>query len=161
VVADERAQLVGWLDLQRALVHYKCEGLSEHDAHRSLLATSPAMTAAGLVSHLRWVEHCWFEVLFLDRPVGGNPMFGADQDGSFQVGDASLSDLLDQYARQCAVSDEIVAASSIDALGRHPRHGADALTLRWILLHVVAEAARHVGHLDVLREQLDGGKGYI
>ena len=58
VVADERTQLVGWLDLQRALVHYKCEGLSEQDAHRSVLPTSPTMTMAGLVSHLPWVEHC-------------------------------------------------------------------------------------------------------
>ena len=51
--SDERAQLVGWLDLQRSLVHWKGEGLSEADAHRALLPTSPAMTVAGLVSHLR------------------------------------------------------------------------------------------------------------
>lgn len=49
--ADERAQLVGWLDLQRAIVQWKCEGLSETDAHRPVLPTSPYMTMAGLVSH--------------------------------------------------------------------------------------------------------------
>jgi uncharacterized damage-inducible protein DinB len=159
-VSDERTQLVGWLGVQRALVHYKCEGLSEQDAHRSVLRTSPAMTLAGLVSHLRWVEHCWFEVLFLNRPVAGNPMFGVVQDADFQVGDASLSELLEEYARQCAVSDEIVAASSMDACGQNPDYGADGLTLRWILLHMVEEVARHVGHMDVIREQLDGAKGY-
>ena len=161
VVQDERTQLVAWLDLQRALVHVKCAGLSERDAHRPLLATSPAMTPAGLVSHLRWVEHCWFEVLLLGRPVDGNPMFGDVRDADFQAGDASLGELLDAYARQCAVSDEIVAGSPIDARGQHPGHGAGTLTLRWMLLHVIAEVARHVGHLDVLREQLDGVKGYL
>jgi uncharacterized damage-inducible protein DinB len=159
-VADERTQLLGWLNLQRALVHYKCDGVSEQDAHRSLLPTSPAMTLAGLVSHLRWVEHCWFEVLFLDRPAGPNPQFGDVEAADFQVRDRPLAELLDEYARQCAVSDEIVAASSLDTLGRNAEYGADGLTLRWILLHMLEEVARHVGQMDVLREQLDGATGY-
>ena len=158
--ADERTQLVGWLGLQRALVHYKCQGLSERDAHRALLPTSPVMTVAGLVSHLRWVEHCWFEVLFLDRPAGDNPQFGAVEDVDFQVADAPLSQLLEEYAHQCAVSDDIVAGSSLDAPAQNPDYGAGSLTLRWILLHMIEEVARHVGHLDVLREQLDGVRGY-
>jgi hypothetical protein len=118
------------------------------------------MNLAGLVSHLRWVEHCWFEVLFLDRPAGGNPMFGDVEDADFHVGGASLSQLLDEYARQCAVSDEIVAAASLDACGQNRDHGADGLSLRWMILHMVEEVARHVGHMDIIREQLDGGRGY-
>lgn len=62
VDADERTQLVDWLDLQRAIVHMKCDGLSDADAHRSVLPVSRLMTMAGVVSHLRWAEHCWFEV---------------------------------------------------------------------------------------------------
>ncbi|MBB3082248.1 DinB family protein [Geodermatophilus sabuli] len=159
-VADERTQLVGWLDLQRALVHYKCEGLAEEDAHRALLPTSPDMTVAGLVNHLRWVEHCWFDVLFLGRPADGNPQFGADAAADPRVGDTPLAQLLDEYARQCAASNAIVAAADLDDLGRNAEYGADGLTLRWILLHLVEEVARHVGHLDLLREQLDGTTGY-
>ncbi len=159
-MSDERTQLVGWFDLQRALVHYKCTGLSEEDAHRSLLPTSPAMTVAGLVSHLRWVEHCWFEVLFLDRPAGSNPQFGNVADADFMVADVPLEHLLDEYSRQCVVSNEIVAASSLDAIGRNLDFGSDRASLRWMLIHVVEEVARHVGHLDILREQLDGTKGY-
>jgi uncharacterized damage-inducible protein DinB len=158
--SDESTQLVGWLDLQRALVQWKCQGLSEEHAHRALLPTSPVMTIAGLVSHLRWVEHCWFEVLFLNRPADSNPQFGDVADADFQVADIPLSELLDEYERQCAVSNEIVAGASLDARGQNPDHGADGLTLRWILLHMVEEVARHVGHIDVLREQLDGAKGY-
>ena len=76
LVADERIQLVGWLDLQRAIVSMKCEGLSDADAHRQVLPSSPLMTVAGVVSHLRWVENLWFEVLFLGRPAVG-PQFDA------------------------------------------------------------------------------------
>jgi uncharacterized damage-inducible protein DinB len=118
------------------------------------------MTLAGLVSHLRWVEHCWFEVLFLDRPADPNPQFRDVEAADFRVGDRPLAELLDEYARQCAVSDEVVAASSLDTLGMNAEYGADGLTLRWILLHMLEEVARHVGQMDVLREQLDGTTGY-
>lgn len=160
LAADERTQLVGWLDLQRALVHYKCEGLSDADAHRALLPTSPLMTMAGLVSHLRWVEHCWLEVLFLGRPAGANPQFGDVEDADFLVDDVPLAQLLADYERQCAVSNEIAAAASLDDPGRHPDFRSAAGTLRWMLIHLVEEVARHVGQMDVLREQLDGSTGY-
>jgi hypothetical protein len=158
LVADERTQLLGWLDLQRALVPWKCEGLGEDDAHRALLATSPAMTVAGVVSHLRWTEHCWFEVLFLDRPADVNPQFGDVDDADFLVPDVPLAQLVEEYVAQCAVSNEIVAAASLDdvAANRDFRQAS----LRWILQHMLEETARHVGHLDLLREQLDGAKGY-
>lgn len=160
LAADERTQLVGWLDLQRALVHYKCAGLSDADAHRALLPTSPLMTMAGLVSHLRWVEHCWLEVLFLGRPPGPNPQFGDVEDADFLVYGVPLAQLLADYERQCAVSNEITAAASLDDTGRHPDFGAAGGSLRWMLIHLVEEVARHVGQMDVLREQLDGSTGY-
>jgi hypothetical protein len=158
LVADERTQLVGWLDLQRALVPWKCESLGEADAHRALLPSSPLMTVAGLVSHLRWTEHCWFEVLFLDRPAEVNPQFGDVDDADFMVDDVPLAQLVDEYAAQCAVSNEIVAAASLDDVAANAAF--QQATLRWILQHMLEETARHVGHLDLLREQLDGATGY-
>ena len=146
--------------MQRAVVHYKCAGLSEEDAHRALLPGSPRMTVAGLVSHLRWVEHCWFEVLFSDRGQAENPQFGAVAEADFEVGDTPLRTLLEEYAQQCAASDGVVAGSSLDDLGRNGEYGGEGLTLRWILLHMIEEVARHAGHLDLLREQLDGVRGY-
>src|ERR1022692_2824073 len=100
LVADERTQLVGWLDLQRALVRWKCDGLSEADAHRAVLPASPLMTMAGVVSHLRWAEHCWFEVLFLGRPAEG-PQFDRPEDADMMVEGIPLARLLDDYERQC------------------------------------------------------------
>lgn len=159
-VADERTQLVGWLDLQRSIAAWKCEGVSDADAHRSVLPTSPLMTVAGVVSHLRWVEHTWFEVLLLGRPAEGPQFQDEPEDADMIVDGIPLAQLFEQYERQCAVSNEIIAAHSLDEVGRHPDFGAAAATLRWMLIHMVEETARHVGHLDAMRELLDGEKGY-
>ncbi|MEV4625143.1 DinB family protein [Micromonospora sp. NPDC049523] len=159
-VADERTQLVGWYDMQRAIIHYKCEGLSEVDAHRSVLPTSPLMTVAGVVSHLRWVEQTWFEVLFLGRPAEGPQFQEEPEDADMMVDGIPLSQLLADYERQCAISNEIIAAHSLDEVGRHPDFRSAEASLRWMVIHMVEETARHAGHLDTIRELLDGETGY-
>lgn len=158
--ADERSQLTGWLEMQRAVVHWKCEGVSEEDAHRPLLPSSPLMTMAGLVSHLRWVEHTWFEVVFLGRPATGPRFDTDDEDGDMRVEGIPLAQLLDEYRQQCAVSDEIIAAHGLDEVGRHPDFKVSKASLRWILFHLIEETARHAGHADAIRELLDGDTGY-
>ena len=158
-VADERTQLVGWLDLQRAIVHLKCEGLTDSEAQCPVLPASPLMTVAGVVSHLRWVENLWFEVVFLGRPAVG-PHFEGPEDADMMVSGVPLTRLLQEYERQCAVSNEIIAAHPLDEVGKHPDFDAGAATLRWMLIHMVEETARHAGHLDAMRELLDGQKGY-
>jgi hypothetical protein len=157
--ADERAQLVGWLDLQRAIIHWKCEGLSDADAYRSVLPTSPLMTMAGVVSHLRWVEHTWFEVILLGEPATG-PRFEGTKDADMMVHGVPLGRLLDEYDRQCVVSDGIVATHSLDDVGSHPDFRDAAASLRWILIHMIEETARHAGHADAIRELIDGERGY-
>jgi hypothetical protein len=159
-VGGERDQLMGWYDLQRSLVAWKCHGLDEADAHRALLPTSPLMTVAGIVSHLRWAEHTWFEVLFRGSPAEG-PQFSDDpEDADMLVDGVPLAQLLDDYAAQCARSNEIIAAHSLDDVGRHPDFESARASLRWMVIHMIEETARHVGHLDILREQLDGSVGY-
>lgn len=162
LVTDERTQLVGWLDLQRAIVHYKCEGLSEADAHRAVLPTSPLMTMAGIVSHLRWVEHTWLQVLFLGGPADGNPNFaeGAEEGADMMAEGVPLARLLAEYRRQCEASNAVIAAHSLDEPGRHEGFRAGGASLRWMLIHLVEETARHAGHADVIRELLDGRTGY-
>lgn len=163
-VADERTQLVGWLDLQRSIVRWKCDGLSDEDAHRVLLPTSPLMTVAGVVSHLRHTENTWFEVSFLgDPPVG--PQFeederGEDTDADWQAEGVPLRQLLEDYERQCARSNEVIAAHGLDEVGMQTAWPSGQSTLRWMLHHMLEETARHAGHLDIIRELLDGEKGY-
>lgn len=158
IEADERTQLLGWLDLQRALVRRKLEGLAAADEHRAVLPRSPMMTPAGLVSHLRWTEHCWLNVIFLGEPSAENPQFRKEPpDADMQVDGIPLARLLDEYEAQCAESNRIVAARALDDLGSDPEWQP---SLRWILIHLVEETARHVGHLDAMRELLDGSTGY-
>ena len=119
------------------------------------------MTVAGIVSHLRWVEQSWYEVLFLGGPTDG-PQFSQDPVDADMIVDAGvpLARLVDDYVAQCARSNEIISAHSLDAVGRHPDFQSAQASLRWMVLHMIEETARHVGHLDILREQLDGVVGY-
>src|SRR5687768_14933732 len=119
LVADERTQLIGWLDLQRALVRRKLEGLRVEDEHRAVLPDSPLMTPAGLVSHLRWNEHCWFNVIFLDEPEDTNPEFDKSAPNSvWMVDGVPLARLLEEFDAQCAQSNKITAAHSLDDVGQ-------------------------------------------
>ncbi|MFF0265838.1 DinB family protein [Kribbella sp. NPDC004536] len=158
LTADERVQLVGWLDLQRALVRRKLEGLAEADEHRAVFPTSPLMTPAGLVSHLRWDEHLWLNVIFLGEPQESNPAFREDPKSSdWLVDGVPLGQLLDEYDAQWAQSNEITAAHALDDVAKDPEFQP---SLRWILIHLVEETGRHLGHLDTMRELLDGETGY-
>jgi uncharacterized damage-inducible protein DinB len=161
--ADERTQLVGWLDLQRAIVEWKCEGLSEEDAHRCVLPSSPHMTMAGVLSHLRWTEHAWFEVILLDRPgrgPRGPRLKDGPEDAEMMADGIPLAQLVTDYEQQCAVSNEIIAAHSLDEVGRNREFKTGKASLRWMLIHMIEETARHAGHVDTVREILDGRKGY-
>ncbi|ADB35844.1 protein of unknown function DUF664 [Kribbella flavida DSM 17836] len=163
LTADERTQLTGWLDLQRSFVRMKCAGLSEADAHRKVLPTSPLMTMAGIVAHLRWNEYSWFHLNVLGVPDTGQTPWTDDGhvDAEMFVDDVPLAQLLDEYDEECARSNAIVAQLSLDALEQGPtvREGG-AASLRYVLCHLIEETARHVGHLDIIRELLDGRTGY-
>ncbi|XKK38065.1 DinB family protein [Nocardiopsis sp. ARC36] len=156
LAADERTMLTSYLDRQRATVHLKCAGLASELSGAAPLPTSPLMTAGGLVSHLRWVEAFWFEVVMLNQ-ADRAPYSLEDPDAEFRVGaELPLTGLLDDYAAQCARSREITARLELGASARRSRPQP---TLRWVLLHMIEETARHNGHLDVLRELADGVTG--
>lgn len=159
--ADERTALLGWYDLQRGIVRLKAEGLSEDDAHRALLPTSPLMTVAGIVAHLAHAEDLWFQECFLGKPASGRG-YGpdAEDDDEFRVEGVSLAEVLADYEAACARSDAVIAAHSLDDTGSTRIHSVGVATLRWMVLHMLEETARHAGHLDLLRELLDGETGY-
>jgi uncharacterized damage-inducible protein DinB len=159
--ADERTAITGWLDLQRQILRWKCEGLSDEDARRSVIPSSPAMTMAGLIAHMRWTEHLWLEVLFLGGDEKRNPMFDeSSEDADWGTDGRGLAELLAEYEAQCARSNEIVAAASLDDVGSRTDLRSGSANLRWMLIHLVEETGRHAGHADIVRELLDGAKGY-
>jgi Protein of unknown function (DUF664) len=163
LTSDERTQLTGWLDLQRSFVRMKCDGLSEADAHRKMLSTSPLMTMAGLVAHMRWVEYSWFNLNLVGTPDTGQTPWteGGNPDAEMFVDDVPLAQLLDEYDEECARSNEIVAMHSLDDVEKGPyATTAEAGSVRYILCHMIEETARHVGHLDIIRELIDGHTSY-
>lgn len=155
---DERETLTGWLDWQRATVHLKVADLSEEDAYRALLPASPTMTVAGLLSHLRWTEWGWFArsfpALASDRP---RPPDGG---GGWSFDRLPIARLIDEYRAECESSRSIVAALDLGTPQEFTPAEFTAVNLRWIVAHMIDETARHVGHLDILRETLDGTRGY-
>jgi hypothetical protein len=163
LTADERTQLTGWLDLQRSFVRMKCEGLSDADAHRKLLPTSPLMTVAGIVSHLRWIEYSWFTEDLLGTPDTGQTPWtqGGPRNPEMRVADGvPLPRLLDQYDEECARSNEILSGLSLDDVQKANYDDDGPASTRYILCHMIEETARHLGHLDIIRELLDGHTSY-
>jgi hypothetical protein len=163
LTADERVQLIGWLDLQRSFVRMKCEGITEEDAHRKVLETSPLMTMAGLAAHLRWNEWSWFQLNLMGVPDTGQSPWteGGHPDAEMLVDDVPLAQLLDEYDAECARSNETIAALPLDTVEQGPYAAqGEAASLRYILCHMIEETARHVGHMDIIRELLDGNTGY-
>lgn len=152
--ADERATLSTYLDYLRDAVVRTVEGLSEDDAHRSLLPSG--WTPVGLLSHLADDESSWFRDRFAgeDLPVSWTE---DDPDADWRAGAAlPLAEAVAAYRRECERSRAVVAAHGLDDVARRPERSE---SLRWVLLHMIAETARHAGHIDVVRELLDGTVG--
>ncbi|MFI6214544.1 DinB family protein [Nocardia brasiliensis] len=156
---DERTQLTTFLDYARSTARAKCEGISAENARKAILPGSPLMTVNGLISHLRWVENQWFRVVFLGEDDRA-PWTDEDPDREMRIAvDIPLPQLLDEYAENSARYRELIAANSLDTQAKRTIRGGVRVDLRWILLHLIEETARHNGHLDILRELLDGTTG--
>lgn len=156
-LAGERDQLVQWLDYHRATLMRKCEGLGESQLKLRAVPPSP-MSLLGLVRHLTDVEHGWFRTCINGEAVPGPYRSPEQPDADFDlVAGADVDADMAAYDEQCRRSREIVAAAeSLDIVGE--RRGQVA-TLRWVMMHMLEEYARHNGHADLLRECIDGATG--
>ena len=153
---DERALLTGFLDWYRAVVERKVVDLSWEQASRP--CTRSGLSPLGVVKHLAWVERHWFRRRFLGDDV--ELFSGPDNAPTFELADSDTVERV--VAAYRAAADEartITAAAALDdlAVGAHPVFGA--VSLRWILVHLLEETARHAGHLDLMREAIDGRTG--
>ncbi|WFE52480.1 DinB family protein [Micromonospora sp. WMMD1155] len=155
---DERAVLESFLDLHRGVLLRKLRGLSDADAGRRLVPS--ATTLAGLVKHLTLVERNWFPTLLAPEP--GDVYLTSEEDAvaSFVLGEQeTVAALVEAYERACARSRAVAASFDLDHVVPHPQLGQ--VSLRWILVHMIEETARHAGHADILRELTDGECGAI
>jgi hypothetical protein len=94
------------------------------------------------------------------RGRGFGPAADDVEDPEFLVEGIPLATLLQEYDEECARSDAAIAGHALDAPGSTVIHSVGSASLRWILLHMLEETARHAGHLDLIRELLDGETGY-
>jgi hypothetical protein len=147
---DEITTLAGVLDFLRATVVNKVAGLSDEDA-RQASAEPSTLTPASVVKHLSAVERWWFSIDFanadIPEPEGINFDLATDD---------TLDSIVEAYLTECERSRRAISGESPDELSR----GKDVyFNLRYALVHMIEETARHCGHLDLLRERIDGETG--
>jgi hypothetical protein len=155
-VAAERETLEAFLEYHRTALSGKLRGLSEEDARRRLVPSLTTMI--GLVSHAAAVERNWFQHYLGGTPreeIGGN---ARGDDPSWDVGPGTTIDaVIAEFDRACAASRQIAAGVALDQRVPHDQLGQ--VSLRFIYMNIICEHARHAGHADILREQIDGATG--
>jgi Protein of unknown function (DUF664) len=155
--ADERELLTGFLDWYRAVVENKVTDLSYDDASRVMTPTG--MSPLGIVKHLGDVERRWFRLRFAGEEVATLRTEDVpDADFRVEPGD-TVASVLDFYRRAAADARRITEGASLDAMSASASPHYGRVSLRWIIVHMIEETARHAGHLDILREQIDGKTG--
>ncbi|HEX6230521.1 MAG TPA: DinB family protein [Actinomycetota bacterium] len=152
----EKEMLTAFLDHERGVLRRKVSGLSEQDLRRR--STVSSITLLGLLKHEAYVERWWFRRLFAGEDVDF-PWTDEDPDADFRPEPEERPErILALYDAEVARAREIVDGAALDDVTAvHPRRGP--VTMRWILLHMIEEVSRHLGHADVIREAIDGATG--
>jgi Protein of unknown function (DUF664) len=157
-VAGERVALQGWLDYQRQTLLLKCAGLTGEQLVQRAVGPS-TLSLLGLVRHMAEVERAWFR-----RRLAGNPEMPylycpePHRDGDFDFTDPTAAEAdFQAFTEECKLADAAAEGRSLDDTFVGGR--GETLDLRWIYIHMIEEYARHNGHADILREQIDGVTG--
>jgi uncharacterized damage-inducible protein DinB len=157
--APERQMLEGWLDFHRATLLYKCRGL-DPDQLAARSVPPATLSLLGLVRHMSEVERHWFCRVLLGERVVDRYCTKEARDADFDgAAPGNAAEGLANFAVDCERSRQVVSgAGSLDQRGARQWRGA-TVSLRWILVHMIEEYARHNGHADLLRQCIDGAVG--
>jgi uncharacterized damage-inducible protein DinB len=158
LTSDERTSLTGWLDYHRATLLEKCEGLTGEQLATPSVSPSN-LTLLGLLRHMLLVEWWWFEHIFSggSAPEPFDTLGDPEYEFTHLIAEHAEADKA-LFIAECERSRQIVvAAESLDALSKSAER--ETRDLRWILVHMIEEYARHNGHADLLREAIDGVVG--
>lgn len=153
-VAPEREMLLAFLDYYRSVMIRKVEGIDHEGLRMSPVESGTCL--GGLIQHLGYVERQWFQAVWASRQVEF-PWTEEDPDAEFRIDDSATAEgLIEFYRQECQVSREMVGDTRLTetVMGRRGE-----LSLRWIIVHMIEETARHAGHADLIREMIDGSVG--
>ncbi|MCS5719981.1 DinB family protein [Herbiconiux sp. CPCC 205763] len=156
-----KAVLLGYLRKRRADLLAKLDGLGEYDVRRPMTPTGTSLL--GLVKHVASVELGYFGEVF-DRPTRELPWYadGAEPDGDmWAFADETRAEIIELHHYSAEHSDATIEALPLEARGEvswWPPERRE-VTLQQILVHMIAETARHAGHADIIRESIDGAIG--
>jgi uncharacterized damage-inducible protein DinB len=151
----EKESLKVALDRHRDAVLWKLEGLDDEKLRRPM--TPSGTNLLGLVKHLAAVEYGWFCETF-GRPAEPMPFDEDDPDADLRIRpDETTADVLAFYGRARAGADRAIDETGLEETGT--AWFGDPVSMRWVLIHMVEETARHAGHADIVRELLDGTTG--
>jgi uncharacterized damage-inducible protein DinB len=160
--AGERATLVAFLRWQRDTLELKCSGLDAAGLARRSVDPS-TLSLLGLVRHLAEVERGWFRRVMAGQDAPRLFTSDTEPDGDFDgaVPDPEVvAQAWEVWRAEVAFADRFVAeAPDLDVTGKVPDAWRGAMSLRWVLVHMVEEYARHNGHADLLRQRIDGVVG--
>ena len=162
---DEVTMLNAFLDFHRATLEWRCRGLDAEALRRTTAAS--ALTLGGLLKHMALVEESWFSERLHGRELG--PPWDTvdwDDDRDWELHSAaedSPEELLDQWRRSVEIARagiaEALADGGLDRPLAHTWSDGRRPSLRWTMLHMIEEYARHNGHADLIRESIDGTTG--
>ncbi|MFC6080056.1 DinB family protein [Sphaerisporangium aureirubrum] len=151
----EKEILYTALDRHRDVVMWKVQGLDDERLRRSM--TPSGTSLLGLVKHLASVEYGWFCETF-GRETEPLPFDPQDPEADMRAAPGETTeDVLAFYGRARAAADKVIRETDLDDLGTS--WAGDTVSMRWVLVHMIEETARHAGHMDIVRELLDGATG--
>jgi uncharacterized damage-inducible protein DinB len=151
----EKESLRVSLDRHRDAVLWKLEGLDDASLRRAM--TPSGTNLLGLVKHLAAVEYGWFCETF-GRETEPLPFDEDDENADLRVTpDETTEEILAFYGRARAAADQVIDELDLDDTGT--AWFGETVSMRWVLIHMVEETARHAGHVDILRELIDGMAG--
>lgn len=161
MTGDERAVLDHWLDLYRETTLLKIAGLDAQQLARRAAPPS-TMSLIGVVRHLTEVEAYWLRVVLVDEhDVPDYYCTTVSQDGDFDDVDPETAAAdVERYQTELITTRANASAWTDLAVPVRGLRKGKQVNLRWILTHLIEEYARHLGHMDLLREAVDGRTGY-
>ncbi len=155
LVGEEKDSLRTSLVRYREVALWKLRGLDDEQLRRPV--TPSGMSMLGLTKHMAWVQLGWFRGTF-GYSVPTFEFNPQDPDADFRVEpEESTADIVEFFERSGRECDEVIA--DLDVEHRGTAWTGEMVTLRWVLIHLVEEFARHCGHLDIMRELIDGATG--